>query len=168
MVRRVSTRVVYDIETMECLERDSYDYEGPIESCDPATATLLAAIIGSATAVGTTAFNAANAPGSPKPPDPAQITAQAVNAETQNRQTATKEASQFLPTLQSNTSGGLSPEAYDQFASTFSGNANLAGSDAMKQLVAKFLGLDTGATFGGTGSFGTGASNPASPGLVPG
>jgi hypothetical protein len=31
--RRISNRVVYDIETMEVLERDSYQYSGPVEEC---------------------------------------------------------------------------------------------------------------------------------------
>lgn len=137
-----------------------------MEEVDPATATLIAAIIGSATAVGTTAFNAANAPSAPKPPDPTAISNQAINTETANRATASKEAAQFLPGIQANTSGGLSPDALAQFSSTFSGNANLGDSEQIKQMVAKFLGLETGATFGGTGSFGTGASNPASPGLT--
>src|SRR5271167_1432414 len=31
--RMISTRVVYDIETMAVLERDSYEYSGPMELC---------------------------------------------------------------------------------------------------------------------------------------
>lgn len=135
-----------------------------MEEDDPVTATILAAVIGAGTTVGTTVYNHLSAPSAPKPPDPATVTANAVSAETANRATATKEAGQFLPALQASTSGGLSPEAYDQFASIFSGNANLSGSKQMQDLIAKFLGIDTSASFGGSGNFGTGSS-PASPGL---
>lgn len=137
-----------------------------MEEVDPVTATIIAAIIGSGTAIGTTAFNAANAPSGPKPADPAEISKQAISTETANRDIATRQAAQFLPGIQANTSGGLSPDALQQFSANFSGNSDLASSPQMKELIAKFLGMDTGATntFGGGSSFG--GSNPASPGLV--
>ena len=138
-----------------------------MEEVDPVTATIISAIIGSATAIGTTAFNASNQPSAPKV-DPTEVSKQAVAGETANREQATKQAAQFLPGLQYNTSGGLSPDAYQQFSSDFSGNANLSNSPQMQQLVAKFLGLDTGASFGGDSSFGSGSSNPISPGLTGG
>jgi hypothetical protein len=131
-------------------------------------AILPGLLTGGAAAAGTAAsiYSSLQGPDSPSTPNPAEVTKQAVDTETLRRGTATKEASQFLPQLQANTSGGLSPDALQQFSSSFSGNADLGNSPQMKELVAKFLGLDTGATFGGTGSFGTGASNPASPGLT--
>jgi hypothetical protein len=128
---------------------------------------IIGALIAAATTVGVTAYDKASAPGAPKPPDPAEVTKQAINAETQNRATATKEAAQFLPGLQSNTSGGLSPDALRAFSADFSGNANIADSPQMKQLISQFLGIDQGATntFGGSTGFG-GGSNPNSPGLT--
>jgi len=138
-----------------------------VEEVDPATATIIAAIIGSSTAIGTTAFNAANAPEAPKPPTPAEISTQAINTETANRATATKEAAQFVPGIEAN-SPGVSPDYLKNASATFSGNANLANSPQMQAMIAKILGLDTGATgsFGGTSGFG--GSNPLSPGLTSG
>ncbi len=95
-----------------------------MEEVDPVTATIIAAIIGSGTAIGTTAFNAVNAPSGPKPPGPADLalqSKQAVDTETSNRALATRQASQFLPGITSDTSGSLSPEALQQFSSNFSG-----------------------------------------------
>ena len=140
-----------------------------MEEVDPATATILAAIIGAGTSIGTTAFNAANAPSAPKPPDPATISTNAINAETANRATATKEAAQFLPGIEAN-SPGVNPDYLKNASATFSGNANLAQSPEMQQLIAKFLGVDTGASssFGGGSGFGGGGSNPFSPGLTNG
>ena len=64
---RVNTKVVWRIETGEILERESFDYEGPIESCDPGTIAAVAAIIGASTAVGGEAYSLANQPSTPKP-----------------------------------------------------------------------------------------------------
>jgi hypothetical protein len=146
-----------------------------VEEEDPATAVLIASIIGASTAVGTTAFNAANQPGSgPTQPTPAQLTeqsTQAVNSEAANRTIATKQAAQFLPGIESN-SPGVSPDYLQNTSATFSGNANLAQSPEMQQMIAKFLGLDNGASFGSSTPFGSGSSgsssnpNPLSPGLT--
>lgn len=129
---------------------------------------IIAAIIGAATTIGVTAYGKASAPGPNEgQPTPAEMTKQAVTAEQANRATATKQAAQFLPQLQSDTSGGLSPDAYKELSSTFSGNANLSNSPQMQEMVAKFLGLDTGASFGGDQPFGSGSgSSPLSPGLA--
>ncbi len=134
---------------------------------------IIAAVISAAAAVGTTIYSKVSQPSAPSStqPTPAEVTKQAVSSEEANRAQATKQAAQFLPGLQYETSGGLSPDAYQQFSSNFSGNANLANSPQMQQLVAKFLGLDTGASFGGDGSFGggsSGGSSPLSPGLTGG
>jgi hypothetical protein len=40
--RLISTRVVYDIETMEVIERDSYEYSGPVELASSVTGTGIA------------------------------------------------------------------------------------------------------------------------------
>jgi len=130
-------------------------------------------IIGLATAATTASGIYNSTQGGNGQPTPAQIAEQAkqsVSGEEKNRQLATKQAAQFLPQLQSDTSGGLSPDALKQFSATFSGNANLANSPEMSQMVAKFLGLDTGATFGGSEPFGSssGGSSPLSPGLTGG
>lgn len=168
---RVTTKAIFDIETGECLSRESYDYNGPIESCDPVTITAIAAIVGASTSAGLGIYNTVNKPEAPAQPSPAEVTKQAISQEETSRGAATKQASQFLPMLQSNTSGGLSPDAYRELSANFSGNANLADSSQMKQLIAKFLGLDTGASFGGSEPFGSGGAtsgtfNPASPGLT--
>ena len=124
---------------------------------------IIAAVITAATTLGVTGYEIANQPGTPAQPaapTPTQITNQAVQAETANRSTATKEAGQILPDLQYATGGGLSPDAYQSLASQFSGNAQYGDTASMQQLVARFLGLDqSGASFG---------SNPTSPGLTSG
>lgn len=132
---------------------------------------IIAAAIVAATTVGTTIYSKMSQPSAPKQATPAEISTQAINTETSNRATATKEAGQFLPGLQANTSGGLSPDAYKQLSATFSGNADLANSPQMQELVSRFLGLDNSASFGGSEPFGSsggssGAANPSSPGLA--
>lgn len=131
---------------------------------------LIIAAIGtaaSAAGVSSSIYNSMQGPSAPPAgPSPAEVTKQAISDETAKRGAATKEASQFLPMLQANTGGGLSPDAYRELSANFSGNANLADSSQMKQLIAKFLGLDTGASFGGTEPFGSSGSNPLTPGLV--
>lgn len=128
---------------------------------------LIAALVGAGTSIGTTVYNSMNQPSAPKPPDPATISTNAINTETANRATATKEAAQFLPGIEAN-SPGVSPDYLKNTAATFSGNANLSNSPEMQQMIAKFLGIDTGATntFGGGTGFGGGGSNPFSPGLT--
>jgi hypothetical protein len=135
-----------------------------------AVAAAIASIVGAGTAVGSTIYNDVNKPGTPAGPTPTQLTNQAINAETANRATATKEAAQILPDLQANTGGGLSPDAYGQLSSQFSGNANLGSSPQVQEMVNKFLGIDPGASFGGSSPFGGGSSgtNPLAPGLTGG
>ena len=134
---------------------------------------IIGALIAAGATVGTTIYNKVSAPGpNAGQPTPEEMTKQAVSAEEANRSVATKQAAQFLPQLQSDTSGGLSPDAYRSLAANFSGNANLSNSPQMQQLIAKFLGLDTGATFGGNEPFGSsnssssGGSSPFSTGLA--
>lgn len=131
-----------------------------------AIASLAAAGVGA----GTSIYSAMNQPSAPKAPTPTEMTNQAINAETANRATATKEAAQILPDLQANTGGGLSPDAYGQLSSQFSGNANLGSSPQVQEMVNKFLGIDPGASFGGSSPFGGGSSgtNPLAPGLTGG
>lgn len=131
-----------------------------------ALATAIASIAAAGVGAGTSIYNATNQPSGPKAPSPTQLTNSAINAETANRATATKEAAQLLPDLQANTGGGLSPDAYGQLSSQFSGNANLGSSPQIQEMVNKFLGIDQGASFGGTTPFG--GANPASPGLAGG
>ena len=129
---------------------------------------IIASLIGAGTTVGTALFQHFTQPSAPAGPTPEEMTKSAVSDEESRRQGATKQAAQFLPQLQADTSGGLSPDAYKDLAANFSGNANLADSPQMKQLVAKFLGLDTGAAFGGSEPFGSssGGSNPLATGLA--
>ena len=129
---------------------------------------LIIGLIGAtASAAGTSAsiYNSMQGPGTPPGQSPADITNKAVALETSNRGTATKEAAQFLPGIESN-SPGVSPDYLKDTAATFSGNANLAQSPEMQQMLAKFLGLDTGASFGGSTSFGSSSSSPLSTGLT--
>src|SRR3981189_1533359 len=123
-----------------------------------ALATAIATIVGAGTSAGLGIHSAITEGGAPKPPDPATISTNAINAETANRATATKEAAQFLPGIEAN-SPGVSPDYLKNASATFSGNANLANSPEMQQLIAKFLGVDTGATntFGGGSGFGGGS-----------
>jgi hypothetical protein len=103
-----------------------------------------------------------NEPGSGKP-TPAQITQQSQNAvasATQQRQGQAQDAAQLLPNLQYDTGGGLSPDAYSQLSSTFSGNAGIGNSQQLQQLVQQFLGTGNN-SFGGSGGFGS-----PSPGLT--
>lgn len=138
-----------------------------MEEDDPATAAIIAAVIGSATSIGVTAYDHASAPGpNAGKPTPAEITKNAITAEQGNRQVATKEAAQLVPGLEANTSGATSPDYLKDVSATLSGNANLADSPQMKEMIAKFLGADTGATFGSDQPFGGGSSNFASPGLT--
>lgn len=130
---------------------------------------IIPAIMAATAAIGagTSIYSAVNQPKAPSGPTPEQITKQAVSDETASRAAATKQAAQFLPELQSNTGGGLSPDAYTQLSSQFSGNAQLGNSPQMQQLVSKFLGLDTGAAFGGSSPFGTASTNnPLGAGLA--
>lgn len=116
-----------------------------------------------ATSAGLGIYSAVNQPGAPAQPSPADVTKNAIADETSKRDTAAKSAGQLLPGLQYNTNGGLSPDAYATLSSDFSGNAGNAGSQQMKDLIAKFLGTGD-STFGGGSGFG--GSNPASPGLT--
>lgn len=116
---------------------------------------------------GTSLYQMANQPGQPKGQSPEEITKQAITSEQANRANATKQASAFLPELQSSTGGGLSPDAYSQLASQFSGNAQLGNSPQMQQLVSKFLGLDSGASYGGSAPFGSNTNtSPLQTGLA--
>jgi len=128
---------------------------------------LLAALPAIIGGIGTTVglVKGAGGGGQPQGPTPAQMALNAINQETATRNTATKEASQLLPQLQYETSGGLSPSAYQDLSANFSGNANFANSSQFKDMVARFLGLDTGTSFGGSSPFGS-TTNPGSPGLV--
>lgn len=140
-----------------------------------AIATAIAAIVGAGTSAGLGIHSALSSGGGPTQPTPAQLTeqsTQAVNSEASNRTLATKQAAQFLPGIESN-SPGVSPDYLQNTAATFSGNANLAQSPQMQQLIAQFLGLNTGGAFGSSQPFGstsngasTSTANPLSPGLT--
>lgn len=115
---RINTKVVWDMETGEIIERESYDYTGPVASCDPATLTAIASIIGASVAVGGEAYSLSNQPSTPK-----ATTAPVPLTTTQNSgQTAA--VAQQLPTLQSLTGGSLSPEYAANFGALNSGVTN--------------------------------------------
>lgn len=120
---------------------------------------LLAAGVTAGTSIG---LDLTNQPSSPKQPSPADITKNAVQQATQTRQGQAESAAQLLPNLQYDTGGGLSPDAYSQLSSTFSGNAGIGNSQQLQDLVSKFLGTGNSG-FGGPGGFGS-----TSPGLTGG
>lgn len=120
---------------------------------------LLAAGVTAGTSIG---LDLTNQPSSPKQPSPADITKNAVQQATQTRQGQAESAAQLLPNLQYDTGGGLSPDAYSQLSSTFSGNAGIGNSQQLQDLVNKFLGTGNSG-FGGPGGFGS-----TSPGLTGG
>jgi hypothetical protein len=129
---------------------------------------LILPIIMAATAAAGTAhsiYSSMQGPDTPPGQSPADITGKAVALESSNRGTAVKQAAQFLPGIEAN-SPGVSPDYLKDVSSTFSGNANLAQSPEMQQMIAKFLGIDPGASFGGSGSFGSSGSSPLTPGLT--
>lgn len=126
-------------------------------------------IMAATAAIGTgvSLYNMANAP-SPNAgqPTPSEISTQAISAETMRRNQASQQAAQWLPNLQADTSGGLSPDALRDLSSTFSGNADIANSSTMQNLIQRYFGIDQGASYGGSSSYGGGGSNPLSPGLA--
>ena len=145
---RVNTKVVWSIETGEILDRESFDYEGPVESCDPATITLVATIIGATAAAGTTAYSidqAVTAGGTSK-------TSTTPLTKTQNaQQTAT--VSEQLPNLQSLTGGSLSPEYAAQFGALKSGIGNdPQATGNIQQAINSFFGLSAPGSTGLTSS----------------
>jgi hypothetical protein len=137
----------------------------------PQAIPIIIGLITAGTSIASTvhSFTAGGGGGGSAPPDPAKITQDAINSESAKRGMATKEAAQFLPGIEAN-SPGVSPDYLKDVSATFSGNANLAQSPEMQQLVARFLGLDQGASFGGSSSFGSGSgsSSPFNPGLTAG
>ena len=130
---------------------------------------IIGIVTAAASAAGTahSIYSSMQGPDTPPGQSPADITKQAVASETAKRGVATKEAAQFLPGIEAN-SPGVSPDYLKDVSATFSGNANLAQSPEMQQLVARFLGIDQGASFGGSSSFGSGSggSSPFNPGLT--
>lgn len=127
-----------------------------------ALATAIAALAGAGASVGQAVYTDVNQPSQPKQPSPADITKNAVQQATQQRQGQAESAAQLLPNLQYDTGGGLSPDAYSQLSSTFSGNAGIGNSQQLQELVNKFLGTGNSG-FGGPGGFGS-----TSPGLTGG
>lgn len=129
----------------------------------------IAALASAGTAVGTTIYDKVSAPSSSTPaaPTPAQVTTDAITQETQKRQAQATSDAQLLPGLQADTGGGLSPDALSTFSSQFNGDAG-GNTPQLQQLVAQFLGLNSGAnnSFGGSGTFGASTSSPSSPGLT--
>jgi hypothetical protein len=73
-------------------------------------------------------------------PTPSQMTQSAVQQATRQRQAEATQANQWLPNLQYQTSGGLSPDAYATYSSTFSGNGDLLNTGMMQQMVQNFMG----------------------------
>ena len=115
----------------------------------PLGALLVAAApaIGAATglaSLGVTGYELANQPGGGGAAQTQPSQAQAVSAETANRQLATTQAQQELPGLQYQTGGGVSPGYYADMASLLSGNSQYGSSPQIQQLVSSFLGNGIG------------------------
>lgn len=160
-----------DIESGAILERDSYEYIGAIESCDPATLTLIATIAslaGTGTSLG---LSLANQPGKPKPPPvtPPGVTA-LQNTATQNAQRAA--IGRETPNIIGATSGLANPEYVSSIAQILAGTAGQSGSSgAARDAIAKAFGLPSGTATPGaqnasTSNFtpaGTGASGETAP-----
>jgi hypothetical protein len=173
---RVNTKVAWSIETGEILERESFEYNGPVESCDPATALLIATIASAsvgAAGVGLSIDQAVNAPGTPKiSGTPSPLTGQ------QNAQQASA-VGQQLPNLQSLTGGSLNPEYSAQFGATQAGVGNdPRATGNIQEAINQYFGLtapgQTGLTPSGSGPSGgpgitslTG-SQPPSPATIGG
>lgn len=156
---RVNTRVTWDIESGAILERESFDYRGPIESCDPAT---IIGIIGLALSGATTGYSLANRPGTPKPastvPPPGVTALQ--NTATQNAQKAA--IGRETPNIIGETSGLANPEYVASIAQTLAGTAGQSGSSgAARDAIARAFGLPAG---GGTAP---GTQNTATSNFVP-
>lgn len=139
---------------MEVIERESYAYDGPVESCDPGTIALIGLISSLAFGGAGLGETLANKPGTPKaapPPTQAQDNAAAA----QQKQAQEASVSSAFPTLQQQTGGSLSPEATVQLANLLTGNAGSSGIGATNQdLITKLL---TGSG-GSSGSSGTGVT----------
>lgn len=127
----------------------------------------IAALASAGVGIGTTIYDKVSAPSTPAAPTPAQVTTDAITQETQKRQAQATSDAQLLPGLQADTGGGLSPDALSTFSSQFNGDAG-GNTPQLQQLVAQFLGLNSGAnnSFGGSGTFGAATSSPSSPGLT--
>src|SRR5271166_4562269 len=147
---RINTKVVWDLESMDVIERESYDYSGPVESCDPGTIALIGLLVSGAFGGAELGLNIANKPSTPGPtPPPTQ--AQNNQAAAAQKQAQEASVSSAFPTLQQQTGGSLSPEATVQLASLLTGNAGAPGIGATGQdLITKIL---TGA--GGSSSSGS-------------
>lgn len=148
---RVNTKVVSSIETGEILERESYEYSGPIESCDPVTLGVIASIVGIAGTGTEVGLSLANQPGTPKPP----TTTPAVPTPAQAAQTAEAQkaaVSQQLPTIEGLTSGYANPGYYSQQGALAAGTAGQPGGSASAMAaVEKAFGLPPGTLTGGGG-----------------
>jgi hypothetical protein len=99
---------------------------------------LIGALAG-ATSVGKSIYDSTNAPGTPKPvvPTPAQNATTATNT----RKTQEAALSSEFPSLQAQTGGSLSPEAWLQLSQLLSGQAETPGiGGSVEDLLAKLKG----------------------------
>lgn len=124
---------------------------------------IIAAIIGAAATIGVTAYEHTSAPGpNAGQPTPAQLQTNAITQATQQRTAAGQEASQLVPGLQADTSGGLSPDATTNLSYLFSGNGQFApqgpqfGSSGAQT---SFGGATPGLNFGSPSSGAGGATS---------
>jgi hypothetical protein len=119
---------------------------------------LIAAGITAGTSIGLTLSNepGGSSSSSQQQQDPAQMVQNAVQQETQSRQSKAGQAAQLLPDLQYNTGGGLNQAGLAADSATFSGNGDIANSQTLQDLISKFLGTGSGSSsFGGSTSYGS-------------
>jgi len=146
---RVNTRVTWDIETGAILDRESYDYSGPIDRCDPATIALIttiASLAGTGTSLG---LSLANRPSAPKPAvTPPAVTAMQ-NTATQNAEKAAIGGQ--VPNILASTSGLANPEYVAQIAQLLAGTSGQSGSSgAAQDAIKKAFGISADGPVSGT------------------
>jgi len=136
---RVNTKVVWDIATGRVLERDSYEYAGPVERCDPASLIgIITAVVG-AVGAGKSIAGAVEGGGGgpPKPPTPSPAETAATAEKGKASQIASLQAA--FPSIQSLTGGSLSPEAWVRMAELLTGAGGTPGIGAAEGDILKRL-----------------------------
>lgn len=126
MKRWIVTNKTIDMEAMETVSENGYWYDGPVDRCDPATATLIATLIASAVSVGATGYSLANQPGQPKP---TVTPPQGTTAQQQAGARATQAAvAQQLPNQQASASGFTNPAYQSMMAQLGAGTTGTPGA----------------------------------------
>lgn len=135
---RVNTKVVWDIETGRVLERESFEYAGPVERCDPASLIgIITAVVGAVGAGTSIAKAVEGGPSTPKPPTPSPAETAATAEKNKANQVAALQSA--FPNIQSLTGGSLSPEAWLRMAELLTGAGGTPGIGAAEGDILKRL-----------------------------